>query len=383
MAKRKRIYIDAENLIVEHFSGIGHYTAELLKSVDKTIAEHNSTDKFILSGYFRRLGRLNRFHFKNFYYSRFIFPVRVSNMLKIKGWQLPIDLIYGKKIYVFPNYTSWPTLFSKSIVFIYDISFISHREFVEPGNQIFLEEQVQKSVKRASKIITISTNSRREIIDHFGVSADDVVICYPRIDTRVFYRRSQNEVAKVKAKYGIFDKYILFVGNLEPRKNLKGLLLAYEKLPKKVKQEYSLLLVGASGWLNDEIHEVIIRMRINGDRVIQPTKYVGDSDLPALYSGASVFAYVSLYEGFGIPPVEAMACGTPVVCSNNSSLPEAVGNAARLVDAKSVNQIKDGMLEVLEDKKLQKKMISNGYKQVEKYSKNDSAEIFLNVIESI
>jgi glycosyltransferase involved in cell wall biosynthesis len=383
MAKRKiPIYIDVENLVVDHFSGIGHYTADLLKAMDDLV-KNESKFKVYLGAYFRRIGLLGRFEFKNFRFKRFPFPLRVSNMLKIKGLQPPIDLIRGKKIYLYPNYTSWPMLFSKSIPFIYDLSFIKHAGYVEPRNQKFLAEQVSKSIKRASKVLTISENSKREIMEHYDVSPNDIFICYPAVDTRKFYRRSEKEVRYIKAKYGVFGNYILFVGNIEPRKNLKGLLLAYKKLPKEIREEHGLLLVGAKGWLDDEISDLIIELRMSGNKIIQPTQYVEDEDLPAIYSGASLFAYVSLYEGFGIPPLEAMACGTPVVSSDNSSLPEAVGDAAIKVDAKSTAQIAAGIEKVLKDKKFRGDLVEKGYGQVDKFSYSESAKVLLKNIEEI
>lgn len=384
MKRKISVYIDAENLIVKHFSGIGHYTAELLHAVDRQLTkEVGKGFKVSVGAYFRAHSSLRKYGFHNFRLRKFPFPLRLNNMLKIKGWQPPIDLLYGKKIYLYPNYTSWPMLFSKSIPFIYDLSFIYHPDFVEPRNQKFLAEQVGKSIARASKILTISENSKKEIVEHYKVDPDKIFICYPAVDTKKFYRRSDDEISRVKAKYGIFGDYILFVGNIEPRKNLKRLLEAYESLPKNLKNKYSLLLVGAKGWLDDEIGKQIIKLRMDGNKIIQPSDYVLDDDLPALYSGAGIFAYVSLYEGFGIPPLEAMACGTPVVCSDNSSLPEAVGDAAVMVDAEKVEDIAAGMKRALEDEELKESLVKKGYDQIEKFSYDESAKILLEQIRSI
>lgn len=294
-----------------------------------------------------------------------------------------MDLIFGRRIFLYPNYSSWPALFSKSISFIYDLSFVKYADFVEPRNQKFLVEQVKKSVSRASKIVTISQNSKEEIVKEYGVKPDDVVILYPAIDQRKFYRRPTDEIKKVKAKYGIFDNYILFVGNIEPRKNLKGLILAYEKLDKKIRDKYSLLLIGAKGWQDSEINKILINSRMNGNRIIQPTDYVVDKDLPALYSGASAFAYVSLYEGFGIPPLEAMACGTPVICSDNSSLPEAVGNASVMVKAEDTTQIAKALTKVLTDSKLAEDLRRKGFVQVDNFSYEKSAGLLLKTIKEL
>lgn len=383
MAKKHiKILIDGENLVVDHFSGIGHYTADLVLALDELVSSRPNITLEICAPY-RRITRLEKFGFKNAKFRKLPFPTRVSNSMKIRGLQPPLDLIFGKRIFLFPNYTSWPTLFSKSIPFIYDLSFVKYPQFVEPRNQKFLVEQVKKSVARASRIITISENSKAEIVEEYQTPAKEVVIAYPAINRHVFYRRPDLEIRKAKAKYGIFGDYILFVGNIEPRKNLDGLVKAYGKLDQKIRDRYSLLLIGAKGWLDSDINKLIIDSRMRGNRIVQPSDYIVDKDLPSLYSGASVLAYVSHYEGFGIPPLEAMACEVPVVASDNSSLPEAVGEAALLVDAEKISQITEGLVKVLTDDKLANELRRNGLKQLDKFSYSKSAEELLKAIEEI
>lgn len=382
MSKKTKVFVDAEVLIAPHFSGIGHYTLEILKALDQLI--ENRTDVEVTLGvYFRRVNKIRGYGFRNFKIRRSPFPLRISNGLKIKNMQPAFDLFFGKKIYFFPNYTTWPLWFSKMVSVVYDLSFEYHSQFVEPRNQKFLSDQVKKTAARSDKIVTISKNSQKEIVDFYKVKKSDVPIVYPGIDQSEFYRRPTQEVEKVKARYGVHGKYILFVGNIEPRKNLKNLLLAYEKLPEKLRKEYSLLLVGARGWLDDEIFDIIERLRVDGNHIQQPIDYVEDDDRPAIYSGASLFAYPSKYEGFGIPPVEAMACGVPVVSSDNSSLPEAVGDAAIQVSADSVQSIANAIEKVLGNKTLQQEMIEKGYKQADKYSWQKEAQKLLDIFEEL
>jgi glycosyltransferase involved in cell wall biosynthesis len=254
---------------------------------------------------------------------------------------------------------------------------------VEPRNQKFLSDNVKKSVERSARIITISKNSKSEISKFYGLPKSEIDIVYPGIDQSIFFRWPKNEVEKVKARYGIYGKYILFVGNIEPRKNLKNLLLAYEKLDDKTRTEYSILLVGARGWLDDEIFDIIERLRLAGNHIQQPNDYVTDRDRVAIYSGASLFVYPSQYEGFGIPPLEAMACGVPTITSDNSSLPEAVGNGARQVSAGSVDQLTQAIKEVLQDKKEQQVLIEKGFKQVDKFSWEQEAKKLLKTFKDI
>lgn len=379
--KKLKIFVDGEVLVHDHFSGIGHYTAALLKAVDELLFDDAYAHVSLVIGSPRRVKhRLSRFKFENFGVRTMPFGHRITNGLKRRHKLFPIDLLFGKRVYLFPNYSSWPTLFSPNVPVIYDLSFIYHAEFVEPRNQSFLVDQVAQSIKRASKIVTISTNSKQEIIDHYKVKPNKVMIAYPAVDMRQFYKRSEQEISYIKAKYGLSGEYILFVGNIEPRKNLISLLRAYDELSPELQQQYGLLLVGAKGWLDSEIKELIIAMRLKGLRILQPNDYVPDADVAALFSGASAFAYVSRYEGFGIPPLEAMACGVPVVSSNNSSLPEAVGKAATMVNATDVKAIQKALAKVLSTPPTEAQL-ETGYKQVMKFDWKQSARELLRTLE--
>jgi len=327
MQKTQKVeaFVDGEVLVLDHFSGIGHYTAALLSAVDELLGTEEYAHFDITIGLPRKLqDRIQRFGYKNFKYKTMPFSPRITNGLKRRGLIPPIDLLFGKKTYVFPHFTTWPTLSSPQIPIIYDLSFVHFPQHSAEKNQQFLESQTEISAKRAARIITISKNSKKEIVEHYKVDDERVDIIVPVLDRVRFCPRSEVEIRNIRAKYGIFDKYILFVGNIEPRKNLVGLLKAYKELDASLQDEYALLLVGAKGWKDGEIHDLIGSLRAEGKKVIQPSDYVVDEDLPALITGASVFAYVSVYEGYGIPPTEAMACGTPVIAFDCGSVPEVV-----------------------------------------------------------
>jgi len=383
LKKRKiKVFVDGEVLVLSHFSGIGHYTAALLKAVDELLFDDKySHITFEIGVPWRMIHNIGRFNFQNMAIRRMYTTPRVSNGLKKRGIQPPLDIFYGRRVYVFPNYSSWPLLYSKGVPIIYDASFILFPEHSDDENRIFLTSQTQKSADRSSRVITISENSKREITQYFNVSSDKIDVVYPVLDTDRFYRRSNSEVARIKAKYGIFGDYILYVGNLEPRKNLVGLLEAYGKLDKKIRDRYSLLLIGAKGWKDSEINDLMIDMRMGGAKIIQPTDYVHDKDLPALFSGAAVFAYVSVYEGFGIPPTESMACGTAVVSTYNSSLLEAVGDAAEKVVADDIDGIAKAIEKLLKNPDHREKLIKKGYEQVRSFNTKDIALTFLGSIE--
>lgn len=378
MSKKIKVYVDAEVLVAPHFSGIGHYTLELLRGLDRLI-ENRDDIQVVLLTYFRRVGMVKKFGFRNFKIKKSPSSLRINNYFKIRNINVPYDLYFGKALYFFPNYTTWPLLFSKSISVIYDLSFEHYPQYVEPNNQKFLSENVKKTIDRSDKIITISKNSQQEILDFYKIKKSKVNIIYPGVDQSSMFKWPKQEIEKVKARYGVYGEYILFVGNIEPRKNLKSLLLAYENLNELTRKKYSLLLIGARGWLDDEIFKIIERLRIGGNHIQQPNDYVKDKDRAALYSGASLFVYPSNYEGFGIPPLEAMACGVPTITSDNSSLPEAVGNAAIKVPANSIKKIAEAMSDILNDPIKKQELVNKGFQQVDKYSWDKEANKLLDL----
>ncbi len=379
---KKRLIIDGEVLVMPHFSGVGHYTLEMIKAIDRQL---NSRDDFTatLLIHFRHTEKAKQYGFKNIEIIPSPFSLRISNGLKIRNKQPYLDLLFGKGIYIFPNFTSWPLLFSKSVPFIYDISYERYPQFAEPRNQVFLSEQVKKAAARASHVVTISESAKHEICDFYNLPAKKVGAYYPAVDTAVYYRRTNKEVTAVKKKYGIAGNYLLFVGNIEPRKNLKNLLLAYEQVPLDLQKKYPLVLVGAKGWQDDEIFDIISRLNKQGSSVQLPSQYVSDNDLPAIYSGATAFIYPSIYEGFGIPPVEAMACGVPVISADNTSLPEATGEAALFVNALSVDDIAAAIVRLLGSPELRQELTTKGYAQASKFSWDESAQKLLEDIRVI
>ena len=241
---------------------------------------------------------------------------------------------------------------------------------------------VPKTVEKSEQLVTISENSKKEIVEHFGVAADKISIVHPFIDETLFNPRPVPEVNAIRKKFNLPNKYIFFVSNIEPRKNVQGLLEAYASLPSTLQKEYGLVLAGGKGWLNTEIHARADELVAKGHNIMR-IGYVADEDLPAMLTGASLFVYPSFYEGFGIPPLEAMACGVPVITANNSSLPEVVGDAALLIDAKKPQEISTAIVKLLKDSGLRKRLIAKGYKQCKIFTPERSAAQLQAVIDKL
>jgi len=337
------IQVDAFPLVDDHFSGVGHYTLGIVSGLDELAGEGKLTYSLITPRY--RVGRLARYDFQH--YKKIIrnpVPSKIIRGFMKYGWKIPFDLILGQGNYYFPSFLAWPTWHAKSTVVVHDVTYLAVPECVDKGNREYLEKVVPFSLSNAHNIIAVSEFSKSEIIKYYNLDPKRISVAHPSIDRRHFYRRSAEEIHKVKAKYDIFsDKYIFSVGNIEPRKNYGRLIDAYTSLPKKITDIYPLVIVGAGGWNNEDVKQKIQTAKEAGYKIINPKQFVLDEDMPALYSGAQFFVFTPIYEGFGMSPLEAYACGTPVIASNATSVPEAAGEAAVYVDPYSVDDIKSKM----------------------------------------
>jgi len=254
-----------------------------------------------------------------------------------------------------------------------------------PGYSANLETLIYKYwlpriVPTLDKVITISHHSKKDICEYLNMPESKISVTHLATDHR--FRPLPDEfIAPILAKHNLHQPYILYVGSIEPRKNLIRLLEAYAELNKKL-PHYRLVIVGARNyWKSSPVAETVEQLQIQ-DKVFF-TGYISDEDLPAVYNGADLFCFPSLYEGFGLPVLEAMACGTPVVTSNTSSLPEVAGDAALLVDPYQVEEITTAMQTVLEDAALALELKEKGLKRAKQFTWEKTARETLEVYKGI
>lgn len=234
-----------------------------------------------------------------------------------------------------------------SVTTIHDLSYIHHREFHPVERIRIMDREMPKTLRLASHIITDSEFVRQEVINIYNVQPENVT-AVPLGVSPAFRPRMPEETAPVLQRYGINDKsYLLVVATLEPRKNLARLLAAYSRINKALRETYPLVIVGAKGWLTDEIERLAAPLESVGQA--RRLGYVNEEDLPFIYAGAHAFAFPSVYEGFGLPPLEAMASGVPVLVSNASSMPEVVGEAGLQVDPYDNDQLSYNIERLLVD----------------------------------
>ncbi|MBI2600227.1 glycosyltransferase family 4 protein [Candidatus Daviesbacteria bacterium] len=271
----------------------------------------------------------------------------------------------------------------KKVVTVFDLSFLHFQEMFTKADLWKLKNWTDFSIKNADHIITISNFSKKDIIENYGVDDNRITVVYPGYNQKEFkVNSSELRINEIKRKYKTGDNYIIYIGTLQPRKNLLRLIDVVAKI-----DGLKLVIVGKSsgegreGWMYKDILE---RPKILGieDRVVF-TGFVETEQLLLLLKGSLALIQPSLWEGFGIPVVEAMACGVPVLVSNVSSLPEVIGEAGLLFDPYSQDQMEQAIRLIVNDKKLRMKLAKLGPKQAKKFSWNKMAKIVLKVFEML
>ena len=250
----------------------------------------------------------------------------------------------------FFNYFVPRSVNGKKVTIIHDMVIYDHPETVRFRTMLYLKLGLRKSVKRADLIITDSYFSKERILKHLKVKEEKIRVIHPCIDYEVFNKKNAHKaeiVQQIRKKYSLKEKYMLYLGTLEPRKNIKRLILAYSHLVEKNAVPPELVIAGGKGWKYQDIYKTIKEKNLESR--VKILGYVEEKDAPVIMGNAMFFVFPSMYEGFGMPPVEALACGTPVMAGNAASLPEALEENAHYVDPFSVKSIYKGLKYMLEN----------------------------------
>ncbi len=266
-----------------------------------------------------------------------------------------------------------------TVLTVHDLVYHLFPAYHRSLNYWYLNTAMPLYVRRADAVITISESSKRDLMRYYETPEEKITVVHEAASSR-FRPASAQAVAETKASYRLPDKYVLALGTIEPRKNLNRLVDAVLLLRQK-DPELSLVIVGRAGWLCQDFFQHL--EKLDDPRAVLLSGYVPDADLPAVITGATAYVLASFYEGFGLPILEAMACGTPVACSNTSSMPELGGDAARYFDPHDFQDMVAAISAVLEDADLREEMCQRGFEQAARFSWKRTARETLAVYERV
>ena len=369
-----RIAIDAHSVGTK-LGGNESYAVNLIESLAQ-IDEVNDYTLYVTTAEAR-----DRFHerWPNFKV-RYTLPhtplIRIPLTLSAELRKHPVDVLHVQ--FTAPPFCPCPV-----VVSIHDLSFEHLPQTFKRRSRTQLRLTVRHSARRAAKILTLSEHTRRDIIETYGIEPTRITAIPLAAPGHFAPVEDYRELQRVRHNYGIDGPYILSVGSIQPRKNLTRLVNAYATLRGKYAQTElpKLVLVGKRAWLYDETLRTLEQTGVSESVVL--TGYVPEADLPALYSGALCFVYPSFFEGFGLPPLEAMKCGTPVIVGNKTSLPEVVGDAGVTVDPFDTSSIAAAIESLINDSVLRRELSVKGRKRAETFDWLETARQTLAIYEQV
>lgn len=369
-----RIGIDYTPALRER-AGIGRFTRELVRALSKLDKEH----EYVLVRT-RDSGTLQGQDWPgNFRICTLPLGQRAAAWM----WHrlhlpLPLDLFTGPlDLFHATDYTLPPLRRGRAIVTVHDLSFLRYPECAPPALVQYLTRAVPKAAQRADLVLVDSFFTKGEIVDLLGLPEENIEVVYGGVGPQFVPGEEGEATRRVLQQYHLDHPFLLTLGTLEPRKNMAGLLEAYALLRREADLEHHLLIGGGKGWLYQDIFRQVEQLGL--EDTVRFLDYVPEEDLPALLSSAALFVYPSLYEGFGLPPLEAMACGTPVVASNASSLPEVLGDAALMVEPTSAPALASAIYRVLVDDELRGSLVDKGKVRASRFTWAAAAQKLLDL----
>jgi len=381
-----RIGIDSLPILANIFqrTGISRYNVTLFKHLLE-IDKKNSYCFF--NRMFHRNARKARSHmynlnFSNFHERNIYLPDRLLNFLWSRNSRAIAELFFYQGIDAFISTSYFTPLLKKTkvISILYDLTAIKS-PFFDKSYSSKVIRQIGTTIKRSVFLFTISENSKKDFIEYFNLKPEKIEVIYPAAES-YFRPLTKEEITPVLDKFGLNSKYILYVGIRGKHKNVVTLLKAFVKLKRKYKIPHKLVFSGRQDYSNNQIEkemeDIISHNQMEKEVIF--TGYVKEDDLPFIYNGADLCVFIPLYEGFGLPLLEALACGVPTIASGVASLPEVVGKGAILINPLNEEEIEQSIMKVIENQNLKVALKKNGLLEAAKFSWEKSAEKFLGIL---
>jgi glycosyltransferase involved in cell wall biosynthesis len=357
-----RIAINCRSFLKHNYTGIGRYAYNLVQSLCE-VDQVNEYWLYAQKKYFDFKRQLPRVPARNFHVKVDWLGHGLARTLR------DVDLYHA------PSLESINIVHSKIVVTIHDLVYKTYPAGHTQQTIDLTEAQLQRITEQADKIICCSRSTMHDLCRYFPIAADKVCMVYQGVDKKIFFpldEQQKLQAAEMLRHKGIPQRFILFVGTIEPRKNLQNLLLAFAEIKSHRRYPGKLVVVGMKGWMVEGLKGAIAKLKLQQD-VIFPG-YVPDDELRSYYNLTDVFVFPSFYEGFGFPIVEAFSCGAPVITSNVSSCPEIAADGALLADPYNPKEIEDGIMQAVEDSILRKSLQNNGQKRAADFSFRKTAE---------
>jgi len=403
----KTIGIDIRVLTKGTRTGIEEYVLNVLSFLLTTKQSKNIKYKLFYNGFKKVKLDYPWLSFSNVELKKSKIPNRILDFcMKAFNWPKIDKILNGVDIFFSPHFL--PIALSKTckrIITFHDLSFKHHPQFFSKSRKLWHFLTFPKSqAQKANKIIADSQSTKEDLIKIYKINPEKIKVIYLGISNNFKPSKNNSKLKKIKQKYNLPNNFILYFGTIEPRKNLKGLIKAFDNLKQKfihsdlqttwegfegvvtgkkknMFNDLKLVIAGAKGWLYKDIFEKIKNSKSKNDIIF--TGFIEDKDKPYLYNLAKVFVYPSFFEGFGFPPLEAMASGVPTIVSNTSSLPEVVGDGAIKIDPCKIEELTYVIRKVLEDNELRNDLIKKGVKQAKKFDWNKTVKEILKIFYKI
>ncbi|MEP6775257.1 MAG: glycosyltransferase family 1 protein [Chloroflexota bacterium] len=357
------IGIDASRAVIAQRTGTEHYSASLLRALaELPEARDRAVVLYVNLENTRQAQERLRFALPETWRVRAIpFPRLWTHV------RLSAEMVMRRPGVLFVPSHVVPLLHPrKTVITVHDLGYFVYPQAHTRLSRFYLRVSTWFSVRSAKRVIAISRATKRDLVKYYGVPTGKVRVVYHGCDPVFKPVRDEKTLEDVAARYGVGRPYCLHVGTLQPRKNLGMLVEAWRLLRERMEQPPMLLLAGKRGWLYESLFEQVQRAEL--EELVKFADYVDRDDLPALYSRALALAFPSLYEGFGLPPLEAMSCGTPVICSNATSLPEVVGDAGIVLDPTDVEAWADAVQSIAENADERERLSQRGLAQAKQFT---------------
>jgi len=379
--------LEATTLRSPQLGGVWRYTDSLIRALGRATAAHRYSLLFLnafkpwarvvppsMSSPTMRLVEARSV--SNLLFTFFVpMLARTGRGVTVESFLGPVDVFHSVNAAVLPQRNG------RRVVTVHDLTCLHVPQFHPWTRRTLFRLGIRRAARLADAIIVPSSATKSDLVARFPATEPKIRVI-PEAHGEQFLPLSAAATTRVIGQYGLqYRDYLLFAGNVEPRKNLLAVIEAYNRLRGRVRSAPCLAIAGGEGWKNRSIHHAAAASPFAGD--IRFLGRVTDAELPALMNGALAFVYPSLYEGFGLPPLEAMACGTPVITSNRSSLPEVVGAAALLVDPEDTAELTDAMARIVDEAPLREDLRERGVKQAQGFSWDETARMTVEVYESV